>query len=224
MRESKSACYKPWRWLMFGLLIVLVIGTASCDLVFETSGENINALIETWWGIDVSSPGQVALMIMAAGNKKTGNKEAFNGLTAYAHCRSEIYQERGDKLFYEGDIAGARAEYERAIVWGTTNSPHRAHDKATVYYRIANTYTEDAANSASMFEPWPLYRTAGQNMLSAAKTEPDNRFKAYYYRQAALNFARGGDIASGKKSFRQAVPLEPDNLFPSGPYPFLATK
>ena len=207
---------------MFGLLIVLVIGTTSCDLVFGTPGEKINTLIETWWGVDVSSPGQVALMIMAAGNKKTGNKEAFNGLTAYAHCRSEIYTQRGDKLFGKGDTEGARAEYERAIVWGTTNSPHRAHDKATVYYRIANTYTEDAANSTSMFEPWPLYRTAGQNMLSAAKTEPDNIFKAYYYRQAALNFAIGGDEASAKKSFQQAVALEPTDLFPSGSFPFLA--
>jgi len=218
MKKLKFACYKPWRWLMFGLLIVLVIGTTSCDLVFETSGENINALIETWWGIDVSNPAQVSLLIM--GMKKVGNEEAFNGLTAYAHCRSELYQERGDKLFDKGDTAGAREEYERAIVWGTTNSPHRAHDKATVYYRIADTYREDAANDPSMFDD-PLYRTAGQNMLWAAKTEPDNIIKAYYYRQAALNFAIGGDRESGRKSFQQAVALDPTNLFPSGPFPFL---
>jgi tetratricopeptide (TPR) repeat protein len=195
--------------LMLVSLIILALGATSCDLIFPKSGQNLNKFIETYWGVDVSSPLQVALAI--GGMKTAGNEEAYKGLTAYAHCRSELYQERGDKLFGKGDTNGARAQYAQAINWGTTDTPHRATDKAGVYYVYGNTYMKDAVNAPTIPDRWPLYRAAGQNMLKAAQTEVIPAYKAFYYREAAFHLAAGGDKKTGKKAYDQAVKLEPNS-------------
>ena len=204
----KFARNLPLRRLIIISLIIVILGATSCDLIFPKTGQSLNKFIESYWGIDVSSPTQVALAIMGS---KVGNEEAYNGLTAYAHCRSELYQERGDKLFSKGDTAGARAEYAQAINWGTTNTPHRASDKAAVYYVYANTYLRDAQNQTSVSAQWPLYRAAGQNVLKAAQIEPVPANKAFYYREAAFRLIAGGDKTTGRKAYDQAVKLDPAN-------------
>jgi tetratricopeptide (TPR) repeat protein len=198
----------PWRRLMLISLIILVLGATSCDLIFPKSGQTLNKFIETYWGIDVTSPLQIAGLTMGSA---VGNKEAYNGLTAYSHFRSEMYQERGDKLLGQGDTDGARAQYGQAINWGTTNTPHRASDKAGTYYRYGETYMKDAQKQTSVPAQWPYYRTAGQNMLKAAQTEPDTANKAFYYREAAFHLAAGGDKTTGKKAYNEAAKLEPNN-------------
>jgi tetratricopeptide (TPR) repeat protein len=208
-RNLKFSCRLPWHRLIVISLIVLVLGATSCDLVFPKSGQNLNKFIETYWGVDVTSSLQVSGFVMVA--QKAGNKEAVNGLTAYQHCRSELYQERGDKLLGQGDTAGARAQYELALDWGSTNTPHRASDKAGVLYSYGNTYLKDVQNETTISKTWPLYRAAGQNMFKAAQNEPDPANKAFYYRSAAFNLLAGGDKTTGKQAYEQAVKLDPKN-------------
>jgi tetratricopeptide (TPR) repeat protein len=206
----QSANNKTWRQVIIISLIIMVLGAASCDLIFPKSGQNLNKFIESYWGIDVTSPMQISLMIM--GMKKVGNTEAFNGLTAYSHCRSEIYQERGDKLLGSGDTDGARAAYNQAFLWAQDNTPHRASDKAGLFYLYANTYMKDAQNQTSVPAQTPYYRAAGQNMLKAANLEPVPANKAFYYRGAAFHLAAGGDKKTGKQAYDQAAKLEPNSL------------
>jgi tetratricopeptide (TPR) repeat protein len=200
---------KTWLRLIVISLIILVLAAASCDLIFPKSGPNINKLIEAYWGIDVTSSSQIAGMIM--GMQAVGNEEAVKGLTAYAHCRSELYQERGDKLFGAGDTEGARAQYVEALNWGTTNTPHRASDKAGVFFSYSNTYLKDASEVSDISKRLPFYRAAGQNTLKAAKIEPDPSIKAYYYRESAYRLAAGGDKKTAKQAYEQAEKLEPNN-------------
>jgi tetratricopeptide (TPR) repeat protein len=207
--KLKLTCHIPWRCLIIIPLIILVFGATSCDLVFPKSGKNLNKFIETYWGIDVTSPGAISLFILGA--KTAGDKDVVDGLTAYQHCRSELYQDRGDSLLGQGDTAGARAQYEQALVWGSENTPHRASDKAGILYRYGNTYLKDVQNEPTMSKTWPLYRAAGQNILKAAQNEPDPANKAFYYRDAAFNLLAGGDKTTGKKAYDQAVKLDPKN-------------
>jgi tetratricopeptide (TPR) repeat protein len=199
----------PWHLLIIIPLIVLVLGAASCDLIFPKSGQNLNNFIETYWGIDVTSTVQVSGFIL--GGQAAGNEEAVNGLTAYQHCRSELYQERGDKLLGQGDTAGARTQYEQALNWGSTNTPHRASDKAGVLYSYANTYLKDIQNEPTASKTWPLYRAAGQNILKAAQNEPSPANKAFYYRDAAFYLLAGGDKTTGRQAYEEAVKLDPNN-------------
>ena len=206
----KSTQSKIWPGTIIIVLVILVLGATSCDLVFPKSGQYLNKFIETYWGIDVTSNTQVTGMIL--GMQVVGNKEAENGLTAYMHCRSELYQERGDKLLSNGDTDGARAQYIEAIKWTTTNTPHRTSDKAGLYLAFANTYEKDAQNQSDASKRWPLYRASGQNVLKAAMIEPVTENKAFYYREAAFRLAAGGDKVNGKKAYDEAVKLEPNNL------------
>jgi tetratricopeptide (TPR) repeat protein len=201
---------KTWYRLILVSLLVMVIGVSACDLIFPKSGQSLNKFIEAYWGIDVTSPTQIAGMIMGMG--AVGNTEAYNGLTAYAHCRSELYQERGDKLFGAGDTDGARAQYVEALNWGTTNTPHRASDKAGVFFSYSNTYLKDASKESDTSKRLPFYRAAGQNTLKAAKIEPDPSIKAYYYRESAYRLAAGGDKKTAKQAYEQAEKYDPNNL------------
>jgi tetratricopeptide (TPR) repeat protein len=207
--KSSFAHHTIWFRLIVIPLIILVLGATSCDLIFPKSGQNLNKFIESYWGIDVSSPMQISLMIM--GMKKVGNTEAFNGLTAYSHCRSELYQERGNKLLGKGDSAGARAAYDQAFNWATDDTPHRASDKAGIYYQYANTYKYDADFQTTAGGQASYYRAAGQNVLKAATLEPDPAIKAFYYRDASRHLAAGGDTKTGKTAYEQAVKLDPKN-------------
>jgi tetratricopeptide (TPR) repeat protein len=209
MKKNFMAQKKNWHWLIVISLLILVLVTASCDLIFPKSGQNLNNFIKSYWGIDVTSPMGISLMIM--GMKKLGNTEAFNGLTAYAHCRSELYQENGNKLLGKGDSAGARAAYDQAFNWATDDTPHRASDKAGIYYQYANTYKYDADYQTTTSGQASYYRAAGQNVLKAAKLEPDPVIKAFYYRDAARHLAAGGDTKTGKTAYEQAVKLDPKN-------------
>jgi tetratricopeptide (TPR) repeat protein len=210
MKKNLIAQKRTWLWLIVISLLIMVLATTSCDLIFPKSGQNLNKFIESYWGIDVSSPMQIALMIM--GMKKVGNTEAFNGLTAYSHCRSELYQERGSKLLGTGDTDGARAAYNQAFLWAQDDTPHRASDKAGIYYQYANTYMKDAQKQTSITTQPPYYRAAGQNMLKAANLEPVPANKAFYYREAAFHLAAGGDKKTGKQAYDQAAKLEPNSL------------
>jgi tetratricopeptide (TPR) repeat protein len=209
--KSKLSCAHRTIWfrVMIISLIILVLGATSCDLIFPKSGQNLNKFIESYWGIDVTSPMQISLMIM--GMKKVGNTEAFNGLTGYSHCRSELYQERGNTLLSKGDSAGARAAYNQAFLWAQDDTPHRASDKAGIYYQYANTYKYDADYQTTAGGQASYYRAAGQNTLKAAKLEPDPVIKAFYYRDAARHLAAGGDTKTGKTAYEQAVKLDPKN-------------
>ncbi len=141
-----------------------------------------------------------------------GNEEAVKGLTAYAHCRSELYQERGDKLFSAGDTDGARSQYAQAIDWAPTNTPHRASDKAGVYFTFADTYLKDASKQMNDSDRLPYYRASGQNALLAAKTEPDPFVKAYYYRAAAYRLISGGDRKTAQKAYEEAEKYDPNSF------------
>ena len=210
MKSKSSYAHRTiWFRVMIISLIILVLGATSCDLIFPKSGQNLNKFIESYWGIDVSNPMQISLMIM--GMKKVGNTEAYNGLTAYAHCRSELYQERGQKLLGQGDTDGARAAYNQAFIWAQDDTPHRASDKAGVYFSFGNTYLKDASKESDTSKRLPFYRAAGQNTLKAAKIEPDPSIKAYYYREAAYRLAAGGDKKTAKQAYEQAEKLEPNN-------------
>jgi hypothetical protein len=209
-KNLKFTNFNVWLRLIIISLVILILGATSCDLLFPKSGQNLNKFIETYWGIDVTNSAQVSGMILAM--QTMGNKEAVNGLTAYAHCRSELYQERGDKLFLQGETDGARAQYVEAIKWGTTNTQHRASDKAMIYFAFANTYIKDAADESNASKRWPLYRASGQNTLIAAKTEPVPEYKAYYYREAAYRLAAGGDKKNGKKAYEEAARLQPNSV------------
>jgi tetratricopeptide (TPR) repeat protein len=209
MKKNLMAQKRTWLWLIVVSLLIVVLATTSCDIIFPKSGQNLNKFIESYWGIDVSSPMQISLMIM--GMKKVGNTEAYNGLTAYSHCRSELYQERGNKLLSKGDTDGARAAYNEAFNWAQDDTPHRASDKAGIYYQYANTYKFDADSQTTVAGQASYYRAAGQNVLKAAKLEPDPAIKAFYYRDAARHLAAGGDTKTGKTAYEQAVKLDPKN-------------
>jgi tetratricopeptide (TPR) repeat protein len=208
-KNFKSAQSTIWFRLIAISLIILVLAAASCDLIFPKSGQNLNEFIKSYWSIDVTDPMQISLLIM--GMKKVGNTEAFNGLTAYSHCRSELYQERGDKLLSAGNTDGARAAYSQAFLWAQDDTLHRASDKAGIYYQYANTYKYDADFQTTAGGQAANYRAAGQNVLKAAKLEPDPTIKAFYYRDAARHLAAGGDTKTGKTAYEEAVKLEPRN-------------
>ena len=209
-KNLKIARYNSCLLIIAIALLILVLGATSCDLVFPKSGQYLNKFIKSYWGIDVTSDLQINGMIAAG--RIMGDKEAVNGLSAYMHCRSELYQERGDKLLSNGDTDGARAQYEEAIKYATDNTPHQASDKAGIYLLAANTYLKDAQNKSNASERWPLFRASGQDVLKAAEIEPVTEYKAYYYREAAFRLATGGDKLNGKKAYDEAAKLEPNNL------------
>ncbi len=207
--RDNSTRRKILRWTIAISLVIIVLAGVSCDLVFPKSGPNINEFIEAYWGIDVTNSGQITAAIL--GMKLAGNEEAANGLTAYSHCRSELYQERGDKLLNQGNTDEARQQYTKALEWAVTDTAQRASDKVSIYYNFGNTYVKDAGKETDLARIMALLRAAGQNNILAAKTAVNEDAKAFYYRNAAFYLAEGGDKKNAQKAFEQAEELEPDD-------------
>ncbi len=193
-----------WHWLILIALAVSIFGATSCALFFGETGQKINGLIQTCWGVDVTDPNQVAAAALIAGFK--GNKDAVEGLTAYEHCRAAIHREKGDRLYQNKDLEGARKEYERALAWEVSRTEHQKAEKASLYYRIGLTYEQEGSKNPL---DWGKHRIAGQKMVMAANLQPYTLSKAYYLRHAAYDFRMGGDRATALKYMEESLDYDP---------------